>query len=83
MVVQRTTIVAAYLLAALLSIATAGQEIPVYFDTPCTCENNQGKIGGKRKRSDPRYRIRLRSSKVSNPSTHEALARLLVESRFL
>jgi hypothetical protein len=38
--VQRTGIVAAFLLAAFLSTATAKKDRPVYFDSPCTCENN-------------------------------------------
>jgi hypothetical protein len=40
--VQRITLVAAFLLAAFLSTATARQQVRVYFDTPCICKNNHG-----------------------------------------
>ena len=38
---RRTSIVAALFVAACLSTATAKKkELPVYFDSPCTCQNN-------------------------------------------
>jgi hypothetical protein len=47
--VRRLTIVAASLLGALLSTATAKQQVAVYFNTPCACENNHGEDRWKAK----------------------------------
>ncbi len=77
--VQRTTIVAAYLLAALLSAATARQNVPVYFDTPCTCENSHGEDRWKAKTewsAVPNQASKFKSVKPSDMYRWQPLAGL-------